>query len=118
MTDLIGLKSLRDHEALLHCFISRLSDFKGVVDAEAVKVLENAHEQAPKSIDFAGASFSFMALELFLRDRSNGGSLIKDVNGFLKFATAQLYLPRKDQPAKASMLLDKLLKALWAMTIS
>ncbi|CAE6963577.1 unnamed protein product [Symbiodinium sp. CCMP2456] len=109
-----GAKAMRDTEYVLQCYINRESDMTDTIPAETLKIMTEAYKLGPTCSEMMAATFAFMSLELFTQDRSEPARLAKDVTAFLKFASTHLLLTRKDQPAKAVALLEKMQKAGWS----
>ncbi|CAE7943805.1 unnamed protein product [Symbiodinium necroappetens] len=103
---------MRDTEYVLQCYINRESDMTDTIPAETLKIMTEAYKLGPTCSEMMAATFAFMSLDLFTQDRSEPARLAKDVTAFLKFASTHLLLTRKDQPAKAVALLEKMQKDL------
>ena len=91
-------------------YVGRWEDYKDAVKDDSLQPVSDALAMEPTSKSFNQGAFNLMACELLLRNREDGGNLLKDCGGLIKFAANVLGLPKKDLPSTATARVDKLSK--------
>ena len=81
------------------------------VPDDAVQALKTAISEEPTAKSVRGCIYDVMTADLLLRPRDNPAQLLRDINGFQKFASNGLKFAKKDAPSVMSSRLEELSQA-------